>query len=106
FINDFPSTSIENSNGLFHCPFSTARVRPPRATLLPLVHASGRALFYPRHRDLPLRTGHEASRWPAACLLHPALASRASGWGRAPGGIGNTGGMRGGAGGGHVTCHY
>jgi hypothetical protein len=34
-----------------HTAFATARVRPLRATLLPLVHAPGRALFSPRHQE-------------------------------------------------------
>ncbi len=56
-LDRFTEWSIGNSNGLFHRAFSTARVRPPRATLLPLVHAPGRALFSPRHREPPSRTG-------------------------------------------------
>src|SRR5215510_13882761 len=42
--------------------FSTARVRPPRA---PLLHAPGRALFSPRHREPPAAPAHETRRWPA-----------------------------------------
>jgi len=57
--------STGNSNGLFHCAFSTARVRPPRATLLPLGHAPGHTLFAPRHREPSAAPAHEASRWPA-----------------------------------------
>jgi hypothetical protein len=41
----------------------------------------------------PLRPHRPPSgrRWPAAGLLHPALASRGRGWGRAPGGAGENG---------------
>src|SRR5262245_42899207 len=60
------SGNIEgNSNGLFHCAFFTARVRPPSATLLPLEHAPGYTLFAPRHREPPAAPAHEASCWPA-----------------------------------------
>ena len=57
--------SIGNSNGLFHCAFCTARVRPPYATLLPLEHAPRYTLFAPRHREPPAAPAHEASCWPA-----------------------------------------
>jgi hypothetical protein len=65
--------------------FSTARVRPPRATLLPLVPAPGRALVSLRHRKLPphrsmRRAASQPCRPPAGCR-----AARVCPTGRAPG---------------------
>ena len=51
-----------------HTAFATARVRPLRATLLPLVHAPGRALFSPRHQE-PLASPvgrQQAAGWPGS----------------------------------------
>jgi hypothetical protein len=42
--------------------FSTARVRPPRVTLLPLVHAPGPALVSLRPRESLRRTGVNGTR--------------------------------------------
>src|SRR5712691_2767155 len=53
--------------------FSTARVRPPRATLLPLVHAPGRALFSPCPREL-----HQSMRRAAGQPCQPPAGRRAA----------------------------
>jgi hypothetical protein len=65
--------------------FSTARVRPPRATLLPLVHAPGRALVSLRHRKPP---PHRSMRRAASQPCRPPAGRRAARvcpTGRAPG---------------------
>jgi hypothetical protein len=63
--------------------------RSPRAALL---SGSPAALLAAATASQPLRPQAPSGRcWPAACLLHPALASRWRGWGRVPGGAGEHG---------------
>jgi len=58
----------------------------------PVLSGSPAALLAAATASQPLRPQAPSGRcWPAACLLHPALASRWRGWGRVPGGAGEHG---------------
>ena len=74
---------------LQHVPLA---VRTFIAAFAPVLSGSPAALLAAATASQPLRPQAPSGRcWPAACLLHPALASRWRGWGRVPGGAGEHG---------------